>query len=181
MRMMSSMPSIPTIGEQYANAASYAREKGVAVDGDQETFGQRLTEVCPAFASGPLRRRNSVGGVASPRRTLCPTPLDIRLAQPRCILGTLTHCRKPRPAGAARPPAPTGGEPRRVRGLLPVRRNLCVARAQTHGYICAFVHTRMPLSLPPPPPPPPPSSFFFVVFCWGGGGGGGGGRGFVDE
>ena len=30
MRMMSSMPSIPTIGEQYANAASYAREKGVA-------------------------------------------------------------------------------------------------------------------------------------------------------
>lgn len=45
MRMVSSMPSIPSIGEQYANAASYAREKGVAVDGDQETFGQRLTEV----------------------------------------------------------------------------------------------------------------------------------------
>ena len=39
------MPSIPSIGEQYANAASYAREKGVIVDGDQETFGQRLTEV----------------------------------------------------------------------------------------------------------------------------------------
>ena len=42
---VSSMPSIPSIGEQYANAASYAREKGVVVDGDQETFGQRLTEV----------------------------------------------------------------------------------------------------------------------------------------
>jgi hypothetical protein len=42
------MPSIPSIGEQYANAASYAREKGVKVDGDQETFGQRLTEVLSA-------------------------------------------------------------------------------------------------------------------------------------
>eukprot|EP00802_Teleaulax_amphioxeia_P015142 Tamp_15225.p1 GENE.Tamp_15225~~Tamp_15225.p1 ORF type:complete len:307 (+),score=58.71 Tamp_15225:43-921(+) len=51
-RTSGSMPSIPTIGEQYANAASYAREKGVAVDGDQETFGQRLTE-----AQQDLQRR----------------------------------------------------------------------------------------------------------------------------
>jgi hypothetical protein len=39
------MPDIPSIGEQYANAASYARSVGVEVEGDQETFGQRLTEV----------------------------------------------------------------------------------------------------------------------------------------
>ena len=41
-----SMPDIPSVGEQYSNAASYARSKGLQVDGDQETFGKRLTEVC---------------------------------------------------------------------------------------------------------------------------------------
>ena len=39
------MPDIPSIGEQYSNAASYARSKGIDVEGDQETFGKRLTEV----------------------------------------------------------------------------------------------------------------------------------------
>jgi hypothetical protein len=41
-----SMPDIPSVGEQYSNAASYARSKGLQVEGDQETFGKRLTEVC---------------------------------------------------------------------------------------------------------------------------------------
>ena len=39
------MPNIPSIGEQYSNAASFVRSTGVEVEGDQQAFGKRLTEV----------------------------------------------------------------------------------------------------------------------------------------
>lgn len=42
-RTSGSMPSIPSVSEQYSNAAAYVRDKGVEVEGD-EGFGQRLTE-----------------------------------------------------------------------------------------------------------------------------------------
>ena len=78
MRMMSSMPSIPTIGEQYANAASYAREKGVAVDGDQETFGQRLTEVCLRSPAAPCDAATQLE--ASPPRAVLYAPRHLTFA-----------------------------------------------------------------------------------------------------
>ena len=43
-RTSGSMPSIPSISEQYASAASFAREKGVDVKEGDPTFGKRLTE-----------------------------------------------------------------------------------------------------------------------------------------
>ena len=43
-RTSGNMPDIPSIGEQYANAASYARSTGADVTADGETFGKRLTE-----------------------------------------------------------------------------------------------------------------------------------------
>jgi len=42
-RTSGSMPNIPSVSEQYSNAAAYVREKGVNVGGD-EGFGQRVTE-----------------------------------------------------------------------------------------------------------------------------------------
>jgi len=43
-RTSGSMPNIPSIGEQYSNAASFVRSTGVEVEGDQQAFGKRLTE-----------------------------------------------------------------------------------------------------------------------------------------
>jgi hypothetical protein len=43
-RTSGSMPSIPSISEQYASAASFARDRGVDVNEGDPSFGKRLTE-----------------------------------------------------------------------------------------------------------------------------------------
>jgi len=114
--LLSSMPDIPSIGEQYSNAANYARSQGVQVEGDQEAFGQRLTEVrwlcasasswvCLATGNWPTHPRRILEGPRRGSLSKAETPSEHDAHNYGCAR-----------AGATGAAAAARREPCRVRG-----------------------------------------------------------------